>query len=232
MGVWFAETTEQLSSLARVHVYSDIHKLLEALNISLRFALLALLSSTPRTGYDLLRIFDRSVAFVWHAPHTQIYPELRRMEAEGLLSSQEVPRGERGVKRSYRLTNAGLRDLERRAGTPVEPTREKDPYRLKAAYLEWTDKAAARAQLELHIAHYERWLEAWTEMAEALRARTDPILRERLAVRPADEHEAIVATKVFAYEGLIARARMEIDWARGGLELLRTTNWPGERAAD
>jgi DNA-binding PadR family transcriptional regulator len=194
--------------------------------MSLRFALLSLLSSTPRTGYDLLRIFDRSVAFVWHAPHTQIYPELRRMESEGLLSSEELPRGLRGVKRRYQLTDAGLEELRRQASTPVEPTREKDPYRLKAAYLEWADADGARAQFALHIAHYEHWLAAWEAMAAALRARTDPILRERLAQRPPSEHEAIVAAKVFAYEGLIARARMEIDWARRGLDMLAHTPWP------
>jgi DNA-binding PadR family transcriptional regulator len=195
--------------------------------MSLRFALLALLSSTPRTGYDLLQIFDRSVAFVWHAQHTQIYPELRRMEAEGLLASEELPRGERGIKRRYRLTDAGLAELSCQASTAVEPTREKDPYRLRAAYFEWADRDSARAQLELHIAHYERWLNAWEGMAAALRARTDPILLERLAVRPEAEHEAIVASKVFAYQGLIARARMEIDWAQSGLEMLASVTWPG-----
>jgi DNA-binding PadR family transcriptional regulator len=200
--------------------------------MSLRFALLALLSSTPRTGYDLLRIFDRSVAFVWHAPHTQIYPELRRMEAEGLLAAEELPRGERGVKRRYRLTDAGRAELHRMAATAVEPTREKDPYRLKAAYFEWAAKDRAQAQLGLHVAHYERWLAAWEQMARALRDRTDPILLERLAVRPPEEHEAIVASKVLAYDGLIARARMEIDWARGGLELLDATPWPEDRAGD
>lgn len=194
--------------------------------MSLRFALLALLSSTPRTGYDLLRIFDRSVAFVWHAPHTQIYPELRRMEAEGLLCAEELPRGERGVKRRYRLTEAGRAELSRQANVAVQPTREKDPYRLKAAYFEWAGKDQARAQLELHIAHYEQWLAAWEEMARALRDRADPILLERLAVRPEEEHDAIVASKVLAYEGLIARARMEIEWARGGLAMLEQTPWP------
>jgi PadR family transcriptional regulator, regulatory protein AphA len=193
--------------------------------MSLRFALLALLSSTPRTGYEVLRIFDRSVAFVWHAPHTQIYPELRRMEAEGLLASEQLPRGERGVKRRYHLTDAGFEELRRQASTAVEPTREKDPYRLKAAYLEWADADSARAQLELHIAHYERWLRAWEDMAQALSSRTDPILLQRLAVRPPAEHDAIVAAKVFAYEGLIARAQMEIDWARRGLHMLAATPW-------
>jgi PadR family transcriptional regulator AphA len=195
--------------------------------MSLRFALLALLSSLPRTGYELLQIFDRSVAFVWHAPHTQIYPELRRMEGAGLLASEELPRGRRATKRLYRLTDAGLDELRRLASTPIEPTREKDTYRLKAAYLEWADEAGARAQFELHIAHYDKWLQAWEEMAQSLRERRDPILAERLAVRPAAEHAAIVAAKVFAYEGLIMRARMEIEWAQRGLALLAATPWPG-----
>ena len=123
--------------------------------VNLRFALLAILSAAPRTGYDLLQIFDASVGFVWHAPHTQIYPELRRMEAEGLLASTEIPRGPKASKREYRITDAGLAELRRLASTPVEPPREKDAYRLKAAYLEFADPDGARAQFELHIAHYE-----------------------------------------------------------------------------
>src|SRR4051794_12241319 len=120
--------------------------------VTLRFALLAMLSSGPRTGYDLLRIFDRSVGFVWHAPHTQIYPELHRLETAGLLESTQIPRGPRGSKREYHITDAGLAALRELASTPVEPAREKDPYRLKAAYLEWADPDGAREQFELHVA--------------------------------------------------------------------------------
>jgi PadR family transcriptional regulator AphA len=188
--------------------------------MNLRFALLAILSGAPRTGYDLLQIFDRSVGFLWHAPHTQIYPELRRMEADGLLLSLEIPRGPRASKREYQITEDGLATLHRLASTPVEPAREKDAARLKAAYLEFADPAGAREQFELHIAHYQRWWGAWEQMAQELRTGTDPIVAARLQTRPAEEHELAVAAKVFAYEGLIARAQFEIAWAQRGLELL------------
>jgi PadR family transcriptional regulator AphA len=189
--------------------------------VTLRFALLAALSAgPPRTGYDLVRIFDRSVGNVWHAPHTQIYPELRRMETEGLLESVEVPRGPSATKREYRITDRGLAVLRELASTPVEPSPEKDSYRLKAAYLEFADPRAAREQLRMHITHYEHWLADWETMKQSLADGSDPILAERLASHPAQEHRQITAFKVFAYEGLIARARMEIDWAQSGLELL------------
>ena len=188
--------------------------------MTLRFALLATLSSRPRTGYDLLGIFDSSVALVWHAAHTQIYPELRRMESEGLLESVEVPRGPRAHKREYRITDEGLAELRRLASTPVEPPAEKDPYRLKAAYLEWAEPDAARRQFELHIQHFERYLSEWEAMAAKIESGNDPVVAERLASQPAEAHPMIVASKVFAYRGMAARARMEIEWAQEGLRLL------------
>ncbi|HTW12990.1 MAG TPA: helix-turn-helix transcriptional regulator [Solirubrobacteraceae bacterium] len=188
--------------------------------MTLRFALLATLSSRPRTGYDLLRIFDSSVGFVWHAAHTQIYPELRRMEAEGLLESVEVPRGPKAHKREYQITQRGLEMLRTLASTPVEPSPEKDPYRLKAAYLEWADPEGARQQFQLHLDHYQRWLKEWEQMAQSIEQGTDPVVGERLKSRPETEHRTIVAAKVFAYQGMIARAKMEIEWARNGLRLL------------
>jgi DNA-binding PadR family transcriptional regulator len=194
--------------------------------MTLRFALLASLSARPRTGYDLLQIFDSSVGFVWYAAHTQIYPELRRMEAEGLLASVEVPRGPKAHKREYRITEQGLNTLRQLASTPVEPLPEKDPYRLKAAYLEWADPDGAREQFKLHLAHYERWLAEWEEMERRIASGNDPVVRERLEARPPEEHRTIVAAKVFAYQGMIARAKMEIEWAKQGLALLDTLAQP------
>jgi DNA-binding PadR family transcriptional regulator len=188
--------------------------------MSLRFAVLASLSARSRTGYDLLHIFDSSVGNLWHAAHTQIYPELRRMEAQGLLEGVEVPRGPKAHKREYRMTARGLEALRELASTPVEPSPEKDPYRLKAAYLEWADPEGAREQFRLHRAHYEHSLQQWEEMAQAIAGGTDPVVNERLVARPVEEHRTIVAAKVFAYQGMAARARMEIEWATRGLALL------------
>jgi PadR family transcriptional regulator, regulator of vanillate utilization len=189
--------------------------------MNLRFALLAMLSSGPRTGYEVTQRFDSTVGYVWYAPHSQIYPELRRMEDAGLVAAEEVPRGPRGTKREYRLTDAGLDELRRRASEVVPLQRERDPVRLWAAYMEFADPDAIVAQLEGHIAHYEEWLEMWHGMIGALQRRDEPQLRDRLAGLPAEEHDAVVAAKVFAYEGLVARAHMEIDWARRGIELAR-----------
>jgi PadR family transcriptional regulator AphA len=67
---------------------------------------LGLLSHGPRSGYDIKAIVDRSTRFFWAASYGQIYPELRRLEAEGLIEGEDAPRGGRG-RRVYRLTKAG-----------------------------------------------------------------------------------------------------------------------------
>ena len=46
------------------------------------------------------------------------------------------------------------------------------------------------------------------------------MLRKRLEVTPEADRRRTTEFKIFTYEGLIARAQTEIDWARRGLELI------------
>ena len=192
--------------------------------MSLRHALLALLTVEPMTGYDLSKAFQASVSHVWHAPDSQIYPELRRMEADGLLVGTEVPWGPRGKKREYHVTAAGLDAFRAWMNEPLSYTRERDPAHLKAAYLEWAEPDAARAQLHAHIANFDEQRTEWLEKVHEIDTGTSTMLEKRLAHAPASEHAAIRAYKRYTYEGLIARAEQEIEWARRGLVLIDQLN--------
>jgi len=67
---------------------------------------LGLLAGRPLSGYDIKAIVDRSTRFFWAASYGQIYPELRRLESEGLIVGEDAPNGERR-RRVYSLTPAG-----------------------------------------------------------------------------------------------------------------------------
>jgi DNA-binding PadR family transcriptional regulator len=195
--------------------------------MSLRFALLALLSSGPLTGYDVSKHFSQSVAHVWHAPDSQIYPELRRMSVEGLLEVETVKWGARGEKKEYHVTDAGFEALRDWVNTPIEVRRPRDPAFLKAAYLEWADAESVRQEMHTQIAFHRSLLDLLEHTRETLVDRTHPTLVRRLArVAPAD-HDRLVAWKVFAYDGLIAQARLQIAWAQRGLELVDTFDSDG-----
>ena len=58
---------------------------------SLDLALLGLIAEAPgASGYDIVKIFDLSMAHYWHAHATQIYPTLERMEKLGLIKRRTV----------------------------------------------------------------------------------------------------------------------------------------------
>jgi DNA-binding PadR family transcriptional regulator len=72
---------------------------------------LGLLATGPRSGYEIKAVVDRSTRFFWAASYGQIYPELRRLEDEGLIEGEDAPNGARG-RRVYELTHAGRQALE------------------------------------------------------------------------------------------------------------------------
>lgn len=188
--------------------------------MSLRFALLALLSVDPMTGYDLHKRFDSSVGHVWYAPDSQIYPELRKMEADGVVTADEVPWGTKGTKREYHITQAGRDALRDWMNTTLPYARFRDAMHLKSAYFEWATPEAARAQLRAHIVHYESELAQWEEQIHQIDSATSPMLNRRLAVTPETDRPRTAAFKRYAYEGLVARAEQEIAWAHAGLKLI------------
>ncbi|MFI6486883.1 PadR family transcriptional regulator [Streptomyces sp. NPDC050564] len=76
--------------------------------MSLRHALLGLLSDRPASGYDLLKLFETSLANVWPATQSQIYTELTKLAGTGLITvAAEGPRG----RKEYAITDEGLAEL-------------------------------------------------------------------------------------------------------------------------
>ncbi|MFI5687216.1 PadR family transcriptional regulator [Streptomyces sp. NPDC051636] len=76
--------------------------------MSLRHALLGLLSERPASGYDLLKLFETSLANVWPATQSQIYTELTKLADAGLITvTAEGPRG----RKEYALADEGMAEL-------------------------------------------------------------------------------------------------------------------------
>ena len=73
--------------------------------------LLGLLAREPASGLDLSRALEQRIAFFWHARHSQVYPELARLEAEGLVQHTVVPQRDRPDKKVYELTPRGRQVL-------------------------------------------------------------------------------------------------------------------------
>src|SRR5919197_6274625 len=83
-----------------------------------------------RTGYEIKRATDVSTKYFWGASYGQIYPELKRLEAAGLVRSTEEPRG--AVRRRvYTLTSAGEKAVNEWLLEPKEQFELRDEGLLK-----------------------------------------------------------------------------------------------------
>src|SRR4051812_27980629 len=74
------------------------------------YVILGMLRLGKRTGYEIKSLVDVSTRFFWAASYGQIYPELARLEAAGLIQGQTGASNGRGRK-AYELTDAGERAL-------------------------------------------------------------------------------------------------------------------------
>ena len=82
---------------------------------------LAMIREGIDTGYSIKQRLERVASFFWSVSYGQIYPELRRLEATGLIEGREVKSAGR-LRREYSLTSAGEEELHRWLAEPAEPT--------------------------------------------------------------------------------------------------------------
>jgi DNA-binding PadR family transcriptional regulator len=139
--------------------------------MSLRHAVLGLLAVQPSTGYELAQRFDRSLANAWHASHSQIYPELARLQDAGMV--EVVGEGARR-SRTWAVTPQGREEL-RRWMTESEPNRsQRNETAVRWFLLSVIPPGDQRIALERELAFAEEEIERLQAIAEHLDAAARP----------------------------------------------------------
>ena len=76
-------------------------------------AVLALLRiEGPHSGYDLLKLAEKSVGHLWTPARSQLYTTLGRLVRRSLVEGEDVAQASRPDKRVFRLTEAGIAALD------------------------------------------------------------------------------------------------------------------------
>ncbi|MFD8816539.1 PadR family transcriptional regulator [Streptomyces sp. NPDC059627] len=136
--------------------------------MALRNAVMAALLEGEASGYDLAKGFDATVANFWTATPQQLYRELERMAAEGLVTARVVEQERRPNKRLFSLTPAG-RDAVRAytAEPPARPSVVRDELLVKVQCADAGDLDAVRA----FVAERMEWATAKLARYERIRQR-------------------------------------------------------------
>ncbi|MCU0312494.1 MAG: PadR family transcriptional regulator, partial [Solirubrobacteraceae bacterium] len=83
-------------------------------------AVLGMVALGARSGYEIQRAAERSVRFFWALGPPQVYSELKRLEAAGLIDGRDEAQGRR-ARRVFEITAAGRAALRewQTAGEPA-----------------------------------------------------------------------------------------------------------------
>ena len=137
--------------------------------MSVRHALLALLTEAPKYGLQLRQEFESSTGEVWPLNVGQVYTTLQRLEREGHVQSDDTERD--GAQKRFRLTASGERELDRWLRTPPEaapPPRDELVIKVQvAARLPGVD---VHEIMQLHRRHVVEEMQRFTHV----KAEADP----------------------------------------------------------
>lgn len=189
--------------------------------MSLDYAILGWLATGPGSGYDLVRQMDLGLSWFWGAAHSQIYPRLKELQAQGLITSEAVTVGTKLEKRVYSITEEGRSTVRQWASEPPTYPPNRDSERLRLIFGDHSDAKDIRRHFQTHRARYEGRLKELQEFVAVLTGRQHPRIEQRIAAASTlASKEIILAVREMAYGGDIRRAELEIAWATNCLAWL------------
>jgi len=130
-------------------------------------AVLGLLARGERSGYELAKLAERSVAYLWTPSRSQIYKVLPRLVAAGFARMREVEQHGRPDKALHAITAEGREALRLwLEQVDEEPAGGHVVFALKLFFCTEASPATALA----HLAAYRRFLEQRLAAYEAIEA--------------------------------------------------------------
>ena len=173
--------------------------------MALRYALLGALADQPRTGYELLKHFQQSLAYAWPASHSQIYPELARLLEDGLI--EQTGSGARNSK-TYAVTDAGIAEVRAWLRDTAPDRRVRSDAALRMFFLWLLEPAEARAQLEGERAYWQGVLDEFVQVRE----------------QPTGRNKKARAFRI-ALEGGIRTVEARLAWLEDALAEIESDAW-------
>jgi DNA-binding PadR family transcriptional regulator len=134
--------------------------------VSVRHALLALLSEGPKYGLQLREEFEARTGEVWPLNVGQVYTTLQRLERDGLVESDDAV--QEGPQKAFRITGRGEAELAGWLRTPPDlsaPPRDELVMKvLVAMRVPGTD---VHDVIQVHRRYLVELMQRWTRIKEA-----------------------------------------------------------------
>jgi DNA-binding PadR family transcriptional regulator len=136
--------------------------------VSVRHAMLALLSEGPKYGTQLRDEFEARTGEVWPLNAGQVYTTLQRLERDGLIATApEVDSDEDSTQKPYRITAEGTTELARWLRTPPDlSTPPRDELVMKVLVALRVPDTDVRDVIQAHRRYLVELMQRWTRIKE------------------------------------------------------------------
>jgi DNA-binding PadR family transcriptional regulator len=136
--------------------------------VSVRHALLALLSEGPKYGLQLRQEFEARTGEVWPLNVGQVYTTLQRLERDGLVESDDS--SDEGPQKGFRITAEGEAELAAWLRTPPDlSSPPRDELVIKVLVALTLPGVDVRDVIQVHRRHVVQLMQQWTRLKEDAR---------------------------------------------------------------
>jgi DNA-binding PadR family transcriptional regulator len=133
--------------------------------MSVKHALLALLSEGPKYGLQLREEFESGTGEVWPLNVGQVYTTLQRLERDGLVESDDTT--EVGPQKAFRITEAGAGELAAWLRTPPDlSSPPRDELVIKVLVALRIPDVDVHDVLQVHRRYLVELMQQWTHLKE------------------------------------------------------------------
>ncbi|HEY1827496.1 MAG TPA: PadR family transcriptional regulator [Acidimicrobiales bacterium] len=133
--------------------------------MSVKHALLALLSEGPKYGLQLRHEFEARTGDVWPLNVGQVYTTLQRLERDGLIESDDEV--EEGPQKTYRITTDGDHELTVWLRTPPDLSQPpRDELVIKVLVAMRVPGVDVREVIQSHRRYLVELMQQWTRLKE------------------------------------------------------------------
>jgi DNA-binding PadR family transcriptional regulator len=133
--------------------------------MSIRHALLALLSEGPKYGLQLREEFEARTGEVWPLNIGQVYTTLQRLERDGLVESDDD--ADPGPQKGFRITAGGAGELAGWLRTPPDlASPPRDELVIKILVAMRLPGADVHEIIQSHRRHLLELMQQWTRLKE------------------------------------------------------------------
>jgi len=133
--------------------------------MSVRHALLALLSEGPKYGLQLRQEFESRTGDVWPLNVGQVYTTLQRLERDGLVESDDT--SDEGPKKGFRITAQGQTELNNWLRTPPDlSSPPRDELVIKILVALGLPGLDVHEVIQVHRRYLVEVMQQWTRLKE------------------------------------------------------------------